>query len=443
MTQVRLDDFARNWHLGEGYGDIDLKKLTPTQQKALSKADANNDGTLTLNEARTYLDTVLDTNAKAGDQVITLKPTADAESFGKALQQVFSQRSGRPINAYEHTQIKGEVLYLQFNRPAGGPKATREEGDVRTYVAADRDKPKLNQLNMTAAFNGWADEEVGKTEFKAAMLQHIDQLARDGTAMTGLIFSGHSNGEYMLQEVVNGHEHGYLGKLNIREALWELRNDPDPTVRDKVRRAFDSCEYVVAQACFQGAAAAEWSKVFPNATVVGTSFFAPAQTDGESGQLVRSAIAAATAGEYGGTTADALRAGMQGVNSNLSATRGIVIDTPDDRLGRAKINLARATRDYDASADKMNAFINDFNEIATRRPDADEKALAAELKKKGYNGAQLKALYVTANSFYLATRSLWALENVKDGQPMQVTDDIRNLEGLRNTLFLMRMALGG
>jgi len=431
--EVKESEFKRNWHLGAGYTELKLNQLTNKQQSTLSKADANGDGLLTKDEAWKYVDEKLDTSGKVGDGKATVVPTGTSKEFEQTLSKLFTERSGRVVNGFEHTDVKGDVLYMQFNRNNG---KTREEKDVKKYVKADKDKPELTRKDLTADLNSWKSKAEGKAAFKAEMREYIKGLKKDGKSMTGFILSGHSNGRDMLQETA---DHDYIKKLDVREALMELRQE-DP----EIAKYFDQCEYVALQACFQGQAYGEWDQVFPNATIAGTEKFGPLAKSKSSGKMLQAAIKGHTAVEYGGSVEDANKAAKPSINKDLR-NRGFLVEVPAQRLERSLDKRTKARDNFNKHQTQLEAFAKAANEVSATNPadwDTFIQELHTKLDKEGWDSKDFKKLYEATNLRTLSERSTVALEG-NDPNNFQVdffgTDiPIGRLEAYSNALFDLR-----
>ena len=77
------------------------RMLNPAQRQALSQADRNSDGKLTMREARDYL--IKNSEVQKGGAF---------ENFEDALNHLFTFNTGRKVDVSE---ANASVMYLQFN----------------------------------------------------------------------------------------------------------------------------------------------------------------------------------------------------------------------------------------------------------------------------------------------------------------------------------------
>lgn len=437
---VKKREVHRNWNLGVGHKALELNTVTDVGQRdALARADLNNDGKLERTEVWNYLDTTLDASKKAGDGKATVEQTASNEEFREALSSLYTERSGRTVKAFEKTDIKGDVLYLQFNRNKG---KTREEKDVTRSVSRDKDKPELTRLDITKDFNDWPDassDNKGHKAFKQHIRDYVKNTQADGKSMTGFVLSGHSDGQFLLEELP---DHTYEKKVDVRKALLELKNE-DP----EIAKAFEQVEYVALQACFQGEAMGEWGQIFPNATIAGTQQFSAAASSRQSGRLLDAAIRSGSATERGASMEKSMAQGEKEL-AKIEKRRQPLVDTPEGRFDRAKVRLDEARNAFQAVEADVDKFSSDFSEIVKKIPagtsgDDAWNIVGEQLMKKGYSSGSLKKLYAATNRLVLAERGVAALDG-QDPNDFEVTTpggrkvESQKLEKMRDLLFNSR-----
>ncbi len=314
-----------------------LSQLSPAQIKALSAADSDRSGSLSINEVKGFL-------LRNGQ----LQNGGKFESFTEALNVLFTKAAGKNIDV---RTPNASVLYLQFNNNTdktqtqyNAPRAAAERNGLSNIVAKDPDKPELTGLDLTQEFNKGPTE--AQQAFRDGMQQYLDNLVKTGGNMTGLVVSGHSNGTQMLYE--RPHHGGYDGNLDIRAELKRFRDmeTPPGSGTYPYRELFDKTEKVAMLACFQGGNLSEWREIFPNAVLAGTENFSPDAGSAASPAIYGAASAARQFYEDGGDIMKAEVAGRNAPNAradSLQGNRGLKLSVP---MSKADV-LKQATSDFD------------------------------------------------------------------------------------------------
>ncbi|MCC6810606.1 MAG: hypothetical protein IT381_24460 [Deltaproteobacteria bacterium] len=394
--------FAKNWSTG---GAIALDEVDPARRKILAEADTDKDGLVTMREARDRL-------------IVRSKVLSDpaSKTFKKELEAFLLEKTGLAVDTLaQRSQPLSHVFYIQVNNAAN--KTLREETDLRAIVQKDPDKPALDKLNLTAAFNTDGDVEAASDAFRAAVTSYFDDLLRKGQRLTGFIISGHSNGTSMLQETEH---HMYYANLDPREVLREIK-DSDP----KYAKLMDGCEKMAALACFQGGALNEWAELFPNASLAGTRQFAPLSSSGASAALFDQAATAHQVIEDAKGDAAAAAAAAQKVPFAADLRSGdpalLVPVDPAQALAKAKAQFATAETAY-------KAFAKDIGDVRTN----------------GGAGVQQRYLdqyYAVANTYYLALNDLWVVQGRPGGDRGAQAQAIDKALFERDDLFAIRKHL--
>jgi len=330
------------------------RMLNPSQRQALSKADKNSDGNLTMREARDYL--IQNSQVKKGGSF---------ENFEDALNHLFTFNTGRKVDV---TEANASVMYLQFNNNTtrgnylyNGDRQAKESGALNKLVRADTDKPTFNNLDMTSAFN--ASEADAQSAFRSGMKTYLDDLIATGGSMTGLVVSGHSLGDGMYFEDA---PHEYAYRLSLRDELTRFRNMevPKDSGAYPYRALFNQTEKVGLLACFQGGNNHEWANIFPNATIAGTNGLSPDAGSSASPAIYDVAARTHEALHKGQSDSDARLSGLRAPNANrdgLQGQRSLTVHTPDPAVTRrlAEKAFAKASDTYAAAAVDINKVLSE------------------------------------------------------------------------------------
>lgn len=393
--------FAKNWTLG---GPIALDSISnAAQKKALQSADKNGDGLVTMREARDRL--------IVGGKGLT---DADSNTFKAQLEAFLLAKTGFAIDTFAtRASARSHVMYVQLNNE--GNANLREAQDMARIVAQDPDRPALDTLNWTRAFNTEGDEDKATRAFRASCIEYFDKLIANKERLTAFVISGHSSGDYMLQEIhTAGGGHYYAANLDPRAVLMEIRNS-DP----KYARLFDGCEKVAALACFQGGSATAWAGIFPNAAFGGTQGFAPSSASAASAAIYDGAATAhQTIEDATGDGAAATTAALAVPYASGLRTSDPVFLAPEDpaqKIARTTKQLSIAKAAYDRVA----------AEIAAIRASGGT----------GVAQARLDQTYAIANTYYLALSDAWAAKGGATGADAQA---IARAEFERRDLFAIR-----
>ncbi len=391
-----------------------LSSLRPDQLAALKAADKDRSGTLTLSEAKSFL--------VNGGQ---LRTGGKYDNFTDALNALFTRAAGKTVDV---RTPNASVLYLQVNNNTArnsylynAGRQNAERNALSGLVAKDPDKPELTGLDITNEFNKGPAE--AQKAFRDGMQQYLDNLVKTGGSMTGLVISGHSNGDEMLFEHAN--HAGYSAHLDVRAELKRFRDMESPPGSGKFpyKEIFDRTEKVGLLACFQGGKLHEWRELFPNAVLAGTENFSPDAGSAASPAIYGAAQAARQYYEDGGDFRQAERAGRNAPNARadgLQGQRGLKMSVPvtaAERLRAATGDFEKARKSYEAASKDIDRVMRD-----------GAGAVSA---------SRMRELYRIAREFEGAAGALKAA----GGSP-QRTDgsavDVANIKRIADRLFELR-----